>query len=617
MSSAAIATEIVQLAASSLAPKSANEAELTLNARLISGTPVKRFSYLEGEFELLMDPAGCDTSRVDAGTCGLVDSHQTWSIGSQLGTVTEVHRQADGLHATLKFFPSAEQHYRDSAAAKRGVSIGAILLEWKDEADANGKLIRRTVTKWQLYEVSLVAVPADPAAVTLSLETNMTQQQTNAAAGNAAAVTTQLELQRISMIDGRLKASGLTGDIAVNLRKDLVESGATSEQVSDKIFNALYLEHAKQPDTRSGLAVLAGEDETDKWREGVVSGLVARMQAKPATNGAAQWANMRLSDVARECLSRSGQGAWFKGERLSDARTVELAMTRSDFPLLLASSGERVLIDAYKAAEPAILQIARRTTVNDYREKTTIQLSQYPELLKVNESGEVKRGALGEKKEAYSVADFARIIALSRQAIVNDDLSAFSDSGAKFGVAAANKKGQLIVDLLTSNSGAGPTMNDGTAMFHGNHKNLGTAGALGINPLSEARKLMRLQVDIDGKSLISVKPRFLVVPAALETTAEKLLAEISAAVIDNVNPFSNKLELIIEPRLDAKSATRYYLFGEPSVAPVLEYAYLTGSEGLEIATREGFDTLGIEIRAVLTFGCGAIDWRGAVMNAGA
>ncbi len=68
---------------------------------------------------------------------------------------------------------------------------------------------------------------------------------------------------------------------------------------------------------------------------------------------------------------------------------------------------------------------------------------------------------------------------------MNDDLGAFSDLSRSLGQAAAEFEGQQVVDLLTSRSGNGPTMNDGKALFHTDHANkassgttLQTAGAL-------------------------------------------------------------------------------------------------------------------------------------------
>lgn len=66
---------------------------------------------------------------------------------------------------------------------------------------------------------------------------------------------------------------------------------------------------------------------------------------------------------------------------------------------------------------------------------------------------------------------------------------------------------------------------------------------------------MRLQKGLDGVTPINATPKFLVVPAAVETVAEQYLAQIAATQAADVNPFGGRLELVVDPRLDAVSAT--------------------------------------------------------------
>ena len=89
---------------------------------------------------------------------------------------------------------------------------------------------------------------------------------------------------------------------------------------------------------------------------------------------------------------------------------------------------------------------------------------------------------------------------------------------------------------------------------------------------------------------------------------------IYAATVADVNAFSGKLSLLVEPRI---TDDRFYVFADPAVLPVLEYSYLSSAQGPQMASREGFDVLGMEFRVVLDFGCGAVDWRGAYLNPGA
>lgn len=134
-----------------------------------------------------------------------------------------------------------------------------------------------------------------------------------------------------------------------------------------------------------------------------------------------------------------------------------------------------------------------------------------------------------------------------------------------------------------------------------------------------ARLALRSMKGVDGITPINATPRFLLVPAALETAAEKYLSTIYPAQAANVNPFggTNALTLVVDPRLDDKSAKRWYVFSDPTVLPCIEYAHLEGFEGVQIETRNGFDVDGVEIRARLDFGAGGIDFRGWHCNPGA
>ena len=77
------------------------------------------------------------------------------------------------------------------------------------------------------------------------------------------------------------------------------------------------------------------------------------------------------------------------------------------------------------------------------------------------------------------------------------------------------------------------------------------------------------------------------------------------------------LSPISEPRLDAASATAWYLAASPNQIDTIEYAYLEGQQGAYVETRNGFDVDGVEIKCRLDFGAKAIDWRGLYRNPGA
>ena len=97
--------------------------------------------------------------------------------------------------------------------------------------------------------------------------------------------------------------------------------------------------------------------------------------------------------------------------------------------------------------------------------------------------------------------------------------------------------------LLTSN----PTMGeDGKALFHADHDNTG-AGAIGETALSDARQALRTQTDLAGNR-VNLRPRYLVVPTALETAAQKQLTSVVANTIGDVNSLDLWASLSSPPR---------------------------------------------------------------------
>ena len=88
----------------------------------------------------------------------------------------------------------------------------------------------------------------------------------------------------------------------------------------------------------------------------------------------------------------------------------------------------RTLRAAYTAAPSALRQLARQRTATDFRMQHRLWLSAGGfKLLKVNEAGEFQEGTLVEGGEAYKIETFGRIFRISRQALVNDSLGAFTD----------------------------------------------------------------------------------------------------------------------------------------------------------------------------------------------
>jgi hypothetical protein len=246
-----------------------------------------------------------------------------------------------------------------------------------------------------------------------------------------------------------------------------------------------------------------------------------------------------------------------------------------------------------------------------------LQLGEAPQLEKVNESGEFKRGSIGEGKESYRVETWGKVIGITRQVIVNDDLDAFTRVPALFGTSAATLESDIVWGIVVDKP-PWPTATPSSTTPTGTSPATGH-GALDVAGLGKARTAMAKQTGLDGRTLLNLRPTFLVVPAALELAAEQLIAQslVPAKTSDVVPGSIRSLAVIAEPRLDpASGAVPWYLFASPAAIDTIEYAYLEGQDGVFIESRTGFDVDGVEIKARLDFGAKAIDWRGLFKNPG-
>src|SRR5262249_33609789 len=101
-------------------------------------------------------------------------------------------------------------------------------------------------------------------------------------------------------------------------------------------------------------------------------------------------------------------------------------LTTSDFPAALLSLARATLTDGYLGAPRTFPVWTRRTTLPDFRPMNRIAIGTAPKFVPVPEHAEYQRGTLGAHVEQNQLKTWGRILAVTRQALVNDDLSAFT-----------------------------------------------------------------------------------------------------------------------------------------------------------------------------------------------
>jgi hypothetical protein len=420
-----------------------------------------------------------------------------------------------------------------------------------------------------------------------------------------------VERERVATIFNLADRLGLTRTFA----DDLVQRGVPLDEARKGILDKMA---ASADNTRvfpHVSAPLGGRDEHLTRRSAVMETLLHRYSPAefPLTEPAREYRGMTLLELAREFLTSSGVNV--RGLSRDEIATRALHST-SDFPEVLAAVTNKTLRRAYDVYPRTFLPFCRQVLATDFKAMYRVQIGEAPQLLKVNESGEFKRGTIAESKESYRIETYGRVVAITRQVLINDDLDAFTRIPAMYGTAIATLESDVVWGIITANA----AMADGTALFHANHKNLaGSGSALSPTSVGEGRASMAKQTGLDRKTILNIRPNFLIVPSALELAAEQLIAQnlVPAKTGDVVPQSIRTLNPIAEPRLDASSITAWYLSASPTQVDTIEYAYLEGQEGAYIETRNGFDVDGVEIKCRLDFGAKAIDWRGLYKNSGA
>lgn len=330
--------------------------------------------------------------------------------------------------------------------------------------------------------------------------------------------------------------------------------------------------------------------------------------------GAKDLQRMSIVAMTERMLSMAGVST----RDLSKSEIIRAGMSTSDLPSLLSNLAGKSMRTGYATAPATFTGWTGEREVPDFKLQTLVALSEAPGLLLVPELSEYKHGYLTDSASTFKVDPHGRLLLMSRQMMVNDDLSAFTNIPAAFGQSARRLEADKVYGLLTDN----PLLGDGVALFHANHGNLAPAASTPtVAALGEARAAMRKQKDIAGSQYIDPQPRFLIVPVALETACEQLLASLidpnrvmsSAPTVEWIRG----LDLIADPRLDAASAVSWYLAADPRQVEGIVRAYLQGEDRPHLEDAPEFARDAVAKKARLDFGVGVIDYRGLYKNPGA
>ena len=459
--------------------------------------------------------------------------------------------------------------------------------------------------------LALQTLQADEADTQRSAPTQQATQTTTQAPQVDAGVARQADLAVM------LRAVDNAG-LPVEFATRHFGEGTTVQDFNSAVIAELGRESSKE----KVKPVLKSDQRTDEKaniRQGVMDSIAIRSGLTVKDSKHAQdFSGMTLFETAREFLRSQGENVLGMSRQKLASRAFH---STSDFPLLLANVMNKNLLGGYTEIAQTFRDLGHKTTVNDFREKHTIRLGDAPDLMPLNENGEYQNGSFSESGEKYAISTFARKIGFTREMLINDDLSGLTKVPRMFGQAGSRLESDIVWGLLLGydfiNDKAKPTiLSDGKTLFHTDHKNMisGADSAISQQALSDLRKLGRKMKTLDGK-MMNVTYQNLVVGEDIETETEKLLlGTILAHTTGDTNPFTNKLNFRVEPRLTMVDPVAFYAFS--NAMETFEYATLQGEEDMYTEMVTSTDSDGLTLKVRKDFGAGIVDFRGMAKSAG-
>jgi len=657
-----------QLRAAQIEPSTFDEAKRTVEVVFTTGAKVLRYDWRNDRYydeELVVSADAVDLSRLNAGA-SVLNTHSQWDLRDVIGVTEDAWVSEPEGRARLRMSerPELAGIVADvRSGVIRHISVGYAVQRMEmvppeARADGGARWLYRAV-RWMPHEISFVPVPADagsgtrsqpsrgemPCEFTTRAAAQPTQEdirmdpkdQTGGAAPQPATTTINITPQPGTPASDSIRSApaqpvaDASADLlartaavselcarhgVAHLAPDLIRSGADVFKAQAAVLEALARDDARSGGHRNATPVISTVRDGMQVRlAGIEQAILHRIApAEKLDDNGRQFRGMSLLEIGRDFLeahsvNTRGMSRMELAAEMLSYRSAGMHGT-SDFAALFTNVATKRLRNAYEENPGTYRMWARRApNAPDFKNVTVVQLSGAPDLLQVNEGGEFKYGSVSDGGVNYGVVTYGRIVAMTRQAIVNDDLRAFDRLVTAFGFAASRLENRLTYAQLTG------------ATYNPTNSQSGAGSVLSFDSLAKARSMMRSIKGAQNEEL-NLAPAYLIVPAALEQMAYKLTSSnYVPATSGDVNEFRSggrtAVEPVVEPVLDAASATAWYTVASSAAVDTVEYCYLDGAEGPVVETKNGFEVDGVEMKCRLDFAAKAIDNKGLHRSAGA
>ncbi|HHE3572999.1 TPA: ClpP-like prohead protease/major capsid protein fusion protein [Pasteurella multocida] len=316
---------------------------------------------------------------------------------------------------------------------------------------------------------------------------------------------------------------------------------------------------------------------------------------------------MTLRELARASIA--DRGVSISGMNAMSIVGLAFTHSSSDFGSILLDVAHKSVLEGWAVATDNFDKFTTKGSVSDFRKHNRVGLTEFGPLPVVSEGEEYTYGTIGDKQVAVAIATYGKLFSITRQAIINDDMSMLTRIPFLMGKSARATVAKLVYNLITSNG----KWQDGKVLFSADRKNLltGSGTKMDVTTIDKAIQLMNGHLDGDKQPLL-IEPEFLLAPTSLATKAKQVVGSTSVEGADTnsgiINPINNFAEVIKSQHLQVADAVSWYLINSQAI----EVNYLDGADQPYLEQQDGFTVDGVVSKVRIDAGVDVIDPRGIV-----
>jgi hypothetical protein len=292
---------------------------------------------------------------------------------------------------------------------------------------------------------------------------------------------------------------------------------------------------------------------------------------------------------------------------------------------IISNNANKYLMEGWNSVEQTAMRLASVRPVRNFLQTSTVSLVGSDTMFeKLGAAGEIKHGKLGEVVYNNKADTYAKMLAITRQDIINDDLGALTGAPRKLGRGAALKLNDIFWTAFLAGESTGFFSATHTTAGNTGNSNLNTGAAdATISGLTATELLFLNQVGPDGKPL-GVMPAIVLAPNAIKATMAALLDPQSklitgaSSTLSDVNVFAGRFRLESSAYMHNTAYTGYsssawYMMADPSELSTIEIVALNGRvEPVVESADADFNQLGIQMRGYSDVGVALQEFRACV-----